>query len=221
MVCHAPTTNDEAIEAWNGVLFDRFLQFRHIVVGGLSPHGDEALRRHRPPDGGRVIDIGCGFGDSACQIAELVGPKGSVLGVDAAGRFISSARSEAEAAGVQNVRFEVLDVETERIEDRFDHAFARFGTMFFANPVAALRNVRQSLEPGAKLCTVVWRRKHDNPWLHRAEQVVERFVEEPEESDEPVCGPGRSRWPTPTRSATSSSTRVSSGSGSSGWTCPT
>jgi hypothetical protein len=37
---------------------------------------------------------------------------------------------------------------------------------------------------------VVWRRKLDNPWLHRAEQVVEQYLEEPEESDEPTCGPG-------------------------------
>jgi hypothetical protein len=62
--------------------------------------------------------------------------------------------------------------------------------MFFANPVAAMRNVRQGLVPGGRLCTVVWRRKLDNDWMHRAEKVVEEFVEEPEESDEPTCGPG-------------------------------
>ena len=62
--------------------------------------------------------------------------------------------------------------------------------MFFANPVAAMRNVRQALIPDGQLCMVVWRRKLDNDWLHRAEKVVEEFVEEPEESDEPTCGPG-------------------------------
>jgi hypothetical protein len=64
------------------------------------------------------------------------------------------------------------------------------GTMFFANPVAALRNVRRAIEPGGRLCMVVWRRKLDNPWLHRAEEVVEQFLTEPENSDEPTCGPG-------------------------------
>ena len=37
-------TNEEAVEAWNGVLFDRFLQYRHIVTGGLGAHGEEGLR---------------------------------------------------------------------------------------------------------------------------------------------------------------------------------
>lgn len=184
------TANEEAIEAWNGVLYDRFVQFRHVILAGLGPHGEEALRCHPPSPGGRVLDIGCGFGDSAQRIAGLVGPEGSVLGVDAAERFIETASREAEEAGATNVRFKAADVEATEFEDRFDYAFSRFGTMFFANPVAALRNVRRALVPGGRLCMVVWRRKLDNDWLHRAELVVERFLTEPEESDEPTCGPG-------------------------------
>ena len=62
--------------------------------------------------------------------------------------------------------------------------------MFFANPVAALRNVRAALAPGGRLCAVVWRRKLDNEWVRRAEQVVDEYLEHPEETDEPTCGPG-------------------------------
>ena len=62
--------------------------------------------------------------------------------------------------------------------------------MFFNNPVAALRNVRRALSPDGKLVLVVWRRKEDNPWLHRAELVVKPHVEIPDETDEPRCGPG-------------------------------
>ncbi len=182
--------NEEALEAWDGVLFDRFVQFREIVTNGLGAHGEAALEAHPPRRGERVLDIGCGFGDTSRRIAELVGESGSVLGVDVAPRFIEAARTEAEQAGAANLDFVVADVQVTSFEERFDYAFARFGTMFFANPVAAMRNVRQSLAPGGRLCTVVWRRKLDNDWLHRAERVVEEFVEEPEESDEPTCGPG-------------------------------
>ena len=182
--------NEEAIEAWNGVLFDRFLQFRDVIVEGLGAHGDEAMRVHPPNPGDRVLDIGCGFGDTTQQLAELVGPEGSVTGIDAAERFIEVARREASEAGTTNVRFEVGDVQSTTFEERFDYAFARFGTMFFANPVAAMRNVREALEPGGRLCMVVWRQKPDNEWLYRAEQVVERMVEEDPDSDEPTCGPG-------------------------------
>jgi ubiquinone/menaquinone biosynthesis C-methylase UbiE len=179
--------NTEAIEAWDGPLFDRFVRFRDIVTMGLGSHGERALELHPPQPSDRVLDVGCGFGDTAHRIAELVGPAGAVLGVDASPRFIESARA---AYGAQNVRFEVADVERTAFEEDFDLAFSRFGTMFFANPVNALRNVRKSLRPGGRLCTVVWRRKLDNDWMHRAEVVVADYLTKPEEYDEPTCGPG-------------------------------
>jgi SAM-dependent methyltransferase len=186
----AISANDEAIEAWDGVLFDRFAQFRHVFLPGLGIHSDRALVRYPPLEGSRVLDVGCGFGDTTCQLGELVGPRGTALGVDAAPRFVEAARAEAVEAGATNVRFEVADVQMTPFEDEFDYAFSRCGTMFFANPVAALRNVREALVPGSRLCTVVWRRKLDNPWLERSEVAVEQWVTEDEDSDEPTCGPG-------------------------------
>lgn len=183
--------NAEATAAWDGVLFDRFVEFRDTVVGGLAPHGTEALRRHGPRPGDTVVDLGCGFGDSAQELAALVGPQGAVLGVDVAPRFIEAATQEAADAGIANLSFAVADVQLDPLPGGpFDLAFSRFGTMFFANPVAALRNVRRSLKPGGRLCMVVWRRKLDNAWLYRAQEITERFVTRPEEYDEPTCGPG-------------------------------
>jgi SAM-dependent methyltransferase len=184
--------NAEAVEAWNGVLFDRFVEYRHVLTGGLGAHGDAAMLLHPPPAGGRVLDIGCGFGDTTQQLGRLIGDAGEAVGIDAAERFIEMAAEEAEEAKAQNVRFLVGDVEAAVPEDGFDYAFSRMGTMFFANPVAALRNVRAALVPGGRLCMVVWRRKLENSWMYRGEQVVEQFLEHPDpnESDEPTCGPG-------------------------------
>jgi SAM-dependent methyltransferase len=182
--------NEEAQRAWDGVLFDRFLEFRHLFVGSVAAHSDEALRLHPPRPGDRVLDIGCGFGDTTQQLAKLVGPEGSALGVDVAPRFIEQSQADAEAAGVGNVRFEVADVQATTFAETFDYAFSRFGTMFFANPVPALRNVRRALVPGGRLTMVVWRRREDNPWLYEAEQIVKPLVDEPEETDEARCGPG-------------------------------
>jgi ubiquinone/menaquinone biosynthesis C-methylase UbiE len=184
------SANEEAIEAWDGVLFDRFAQFRDVILPGFGLHSDRALARHPPREGDRVLDIGCGFGDTTCQLAELVGASGSAFGVDAAPRFVEAARREAADIGAANVRFDVVDVQAGGLEGEFDYAFSRFGTMFFANPVAALRNVREALAPGGRLCMVVWRRKLDNPWLQRSEVAVEQWVTEDEDSDEPTCGPG-------------------------------
>jgi SAM-dependent methyltransferase len=191
-VTDVASENLEAQEAWNGVLFDRFVQYRDIVIGGLTLFGDEAMRVHPPQEGDRVLDVGCGFGDTAQQLAGLVGPAGSVLGVDIAPRFIEQARVEATDAGVENVRFEVRDVQQTSFDEEFDYVFSRFGTMFFDNPVPALRNIRAAMRDGSALCSVVWRRKVDNPWLHVAEEVVKPLLPDPDESetDEPRCGPG-------------------------------
>ena len=179
--------NSEAIQAWDGPLFERFVKFRDIITIGLGAHGEHAIGLHPPQPGDRALDVGCGFGDTAARIGQLVGPSGSVLGVDAAPRFIEAATLEF---GAPNVRFAVADVERTTFDEQFDYAFSRFGTMFFANPVHALRNVRAALAPGGRLCMVVWRRKLDNDWMYRAEVITSDFLEKPEEYDEPTCGPG-------------------------------
>jgi SAM-dependent methyltransferase len=184
--------NNEATAAWNTVLFDRFSQYRHIFVVALKRFGDVAIAGEPPRSGDRILDIGCGFGDTAQQLAAVAGPGSHVVGVDAAERFIEAAQEEAAAARVENVEFRVADVQTEALSGPYDYAFARMGTMFFANPVAAMRNVRQSLRPGATLVMVVWRRKLDNEWMYRSEEVVDRHVPKPnaEESEALTCGPG-------------------------------
>jgi SAM-dependent methyltransferase len=183
-------SNEVTMEAWNGVLFDRFVRFRDIITTGLSAHGEQALRLHPPRSGDRVLDVGCGFGDTTQRLAGLVGPQGEAVGVDVAHRVIDVARREAAEAEVPNARFLVADVQAGELDGGFDYVFSRFGTMFFANPVVALRNVRETLVPGGRLSMVVWRRKLDNDWLHCGERVVERFLTRPEATDEPTCGPG-------------------------------
>ncbi|HEY2636496.1 MAG TPA: class I SAM-dependent methyltransferase [Solirubrobacteraceae bacterium] len=184
------SANDEAIRAWDGPLFERFVRYRHLVTTGLAVHGEVALGLHPPAAGDRVLDLGCGFGDTTRRLAGIVGASSEALGVDAAANFIEASRREAREAGVTNARFAVADVQSDALGEGFDYAFSRFGTMFFANPVVALRNVRAALRPGARLVMVVWRHREDNDWIYRAQQIVERIVERPEEYDEPTCGPG-------------------------------
>jgi SAM-dependent methyltransferase len=184
------TSNKEATEAWSGPLFDRFVRFRDLVAGGLGAHGEEAMRVHPPAPGTRVLDVGCGFGDTTQRLAGLVGGGGEAVGVDVSEPFIAVAREEAEEAGAENVSFRCGDVQVMDLSGGYEYAFSRMGIMFFANPVAALRNVREALVPGGRFCAVVWRRKEDNEWVRRAELVVDEYLEHPEESDEPTCGPG-------------------------------
>lgn len=182
--------NVEATEAWNGPLFDIWLEYRDLVADSLRNHSEAALAASAPHEGDRVLDIGCGLGDTTRRLAEIVGPNGHVHGVDVAERMIETATEEAAEAGTENIGFETCDVELTKFDQTFDFAFSRMGTMFFANPVAALRNVREALAPGGALNMIVWRRKLDNEFMHRAELVVEEYLDEPEEYEAPRCGPG-------------------------------
>jgi ubiquinone/menaquinone biosynthesis C-methylase UbiE len=154
--------NDIIIEAWNTVLFDKFCRFRHLLVAGLSGHSDEALCRHPQPMGARVLDVGCGFGDSTLRIAAQVGPQGEAVGVDCAVNFVLAATREAAEAGVGNSAFFVADVQTDDLRGPYDRAFARFGTQFFNMPGAAMRNIRRALVPGGEFTMIVWRRREEN-----------------------------------------------------------
>jgi SAM-dependent methyltransferase len=180
--------NREAIEAWNTVLYDKFVQYRRVLIAGLGVHGQRAMDRHPPPSGGSVVDIGCGFGDTTLELARRVGPSGRAVGVDAAERFIASARSEGR--GVENAAFEVVDVEASVPGGPYDLAFSRMGTMFFASPVFALRNIRKALSPDGKLAMVVWRKREANDCLHAAELCVRELLGDPPKQDQVTCGPG-------------------------------
>jgi SAM-dependent methyltransferase len=182
--------NEEATEAWSGVLFERFVQYRDLVVAGLKAHGDAAMGMYPPEQGDRVLDIGCGFGDTTQQLAAVVGSKGHATGVDVSEPFIEASIAEAREAGVERVDFFATDVQVGDLKGPYDYAFSRMGVMFFANPVQALRNIHGALRPGGRLVAVVWRRKVDNEWLHRAELVAEQYLEEPEEPEDVRCGPG-------------------------------
>ena len=184
--------NDIVVEAWNTVLFDKFMRFKHLLIAGLAGHSDEILSRGLFPKGARVLDIGCGFGDSTLKIADRVGPSGEAVGVDCADNFVRAAEGEAKAAGVRNARFFKADVQNEDLRGPYDHAFARFGTMFFMTPGAAMRNIRKALKPGGTFTQVVWRKREENPWLHEAELRVKEIVPvvSHEETNEVHCGPG-------------------------------
>src|SRR5262249_48887861 len=109
----AETSNDIPIEAWDTVLFEKFVRFRDMLPLGLARHGAAALEQRPYPPGARVLDIGCGFGDSTLQIAAMLGPSGRAVGVDCAKNFIREAESDAKASNCTNASFFVADVQSE------------------------------------------------------------------------------------------------------------
>jgi ubiquinone/menaquinone biosynthesis C-methylase UbiE len=184
--------NSVIIEAWNTVLFEKFTKYRDLFVSGYSIHSEELFRRHPYQKGRRVLDIGCGWGDTTLRIAEQVGADGEVLGVDCAENYIQICEQDAAEAGIKNASFFVADVERDDLGGPYDEAFARCGTMFFTFPGLAMQNIRKSLKPGGKLTQIVWRKREENGWLHIAELCAKEImpVVAHEDTDLVHCGPG-------------------------------
>jgi len=186
----APVAEDsEFVRFWNDVLAPKFIRFKHILVGGLSRHSDAVFPTLPVRSGDQVLDVGCGFGDTAIRLAGQVGATGLVVGIDCCEAFLDQARAEMKSRGVTNLSFVRGDAEYALPTNHYDFVFARFGTMFFANPVAGLRNMRQALRPGGRMVHIVWRERADNPWLSMAKDVVLKYLPAPG-SDAQTCGPG-------------------------------
>ena len=68
------SANATIVEAWNTVLFDKFFRFRHLIIDSLAVHSREALARHVPETGARVLDVVCGFGDATLEWETIAPP---------------------------------------------------------------------------------------------------------------------------------------------------
>jgi ubiquinone/menaquinone biosynthesis C-methylase UbiE len=188
-VAQTPATKSQAVEFWNTILVPKFAKFKHILVGGLSLHSAKVFPSLKVKRGDHAVDIGCGFGDTAIELARRVGPEGSVLGIDCCNAFLEYGRKDAEQARLTNIEFIEGDVQFYPFEPTHDFCFSRFGTQFFDNPVQGLKNMRRSLKPGGLMTMIVWRTIEDNPWLGLPKRVVLNFLP-PVPEGVPSCGPG-------------------------------
>ena len=185
----AVTENSEFVTFWNEILVPKFVKYRHILVDGLTHHSAEIIPTLQISEGDKVVDVACGFGDTAIQLADRAGPSGSVLGIDCCDAFLDFGRKDASAAAVNNVTFVAGDALNYPFESNHDFCFSRFGTMFFENPVVGLRNMRTALKPGGIMTMIVWRALDENPWLSLPKDIVLRFLPAPGD-DARTCGPG-------------------------------
>ncbi len=185
----AADTNTEFVDFWNEILAPKFIRFRHVLVDGLAQHSAAILPGLKISQGDKVLDVGCGFGDTAILFGRRVGETGSVLAVDCCRTFLDLARDDIEKAGAKNVALLESDAQFHPFDSDFDFVFSRFGTMFFENPVAGLRNMRKALKPGGIMTMIVWRQRSDNPWLNLPKEIVGDILPQPGE-DARTCGPG-------------------------------
>jgi len=183
-----PGPNAEFISCWNDILEPKFNRFREILVRAFGEHSRGVITALGPGPGERAIDVGCAWGDTTLELARQPGV-GAVLGIDCVERFLDHGRRIAAQENLRNVRFVLGDAQTYRFEPGYDLVFSRFGTLYFAGVVAALRNLGRATRPDGRLVMLVWRSLAENAWLAEAKAIALRHLPPPGEEAR-TCGPG-------------------------------
>src|SRR5262245_42640101 len=114
----------------------------------LRPLTERMLRAAGIGPGMHVLDIGCGAGDVSFLVSEIVGPQGSVVGIDLDGEVIRFADERRAARVVANVVFRESDARSIASERLFDAAVGRFVLMYMSDPTAALQLIAENVRPG-------------------------------------------------------------------------
>ena len=158
--------NSAQRQHWNEQVGSVWVAYQERLDRQIGPHGERALALLAARPGERVLDLGCGCGDSSLTLARSVAPGGKVLGLDLSEPMLARARERAAAAGLANLELRAADVQSAALPPgSFDAAFSRFGVMFFSDPVTAFRNVLGALRPGGRLAFVCWRPVAENDWV--------------------------------------------------------
>jgi SAM-dependent methyltransferase len=135
-----------------------------------------------------VIDIGCGCGTTTLALAEMVGPQGSVTGVDISMPMLGHAKARA-AQAKSTAQFVRADASDYAFKPENDLVFSRFGVMFFADPPAAFANIRKSLKPGGRLVFACWRTAPENEWASVPFMAARELLPEQPQADPTAPGP--------------------------------
>lgn len=173
------TAAPSPIDAWSGhsgctwvdlqpVLDAMFLPLKEVLV--------DAVRARRPH---RLLDIGCGTGDTTLAAARVSGKDADCVGVDISRPMTDAAIERARREG-SSARFICDNAQTHAFEpDSIDMFISRLGVMFFEQPVVAFANLRRAARNDATLCFIVWRSAEENPYMTTAERAAASVIDLP------------------------------------------
>ncbi len=163
------------------------------------PHASAAWKRAGITLGHRVLDVGCGPGYAALDLAELTGPDGRVIAVDRSRRFLEALEASASARSIGNIETHELDLDEHELPSAsVDAAWSRWVYAFVRHPEALLDKVLARVRPGGVLVMHeyidyrAWRVSPRQPAFERfVEQVIESWREH---GGEPDVGLDLPRW---------------------------
>jgi SAM-dependent methyltransferase len=193
------TANGDQVAYWNAAAGQTWTAMQDKLDGQIQPLGEAAIEALGLKPGQRVVDIGCGCGQTAIALAGRVGATGSVLGVDVSRPMLAAARQRLAEQGLAQASVVEADAQTHPFEPQaFDAVFSRFGVMFFDDPTVAFANILKGLKHGGRLGFVCWRPFAENPWMTVPLAAAQPLLPEPAPPPDPLA-PGPFAFADPDR----------------------
>jgi SAM-dependent methyltransferase len=190
----AAQLNLEQQEYWGGAGGERWVSQQHRRDRMLGDLGDAVLSEAQAQPGERVIDIGCGCGETSAVLAQSVGASGHVTAVDVSAPILAQARHRL--SGFSNTVTLLADAAAHPFaEAAADLIFSRFGVMFFGDPIAAFTNIRKAAKPSGRLVFACWRTPQENLWMSAPAAAVAKHFPDAEKPDPDLPGPMAFRDP--------------------------
>jgi SAM-dependent methyltransferase len=159
-------SNADQIALWRGRLGVKWAENHRALDGMLTGLTDVLVRQAGPVTGKRVLDVGCGTGET-CNL--WLDQQAQVTGLDVSPDLLAIAHevTRGRATLVE------ADASVWKGEETFDLAFSRFGLMFFNEPQQGFSNIGSNLRPGGQLVFCCWRSVSQNPWVTAPLSVVQ------------------------------------------------
>lgn len=185
--------NAQQVAYWNEQAGPTWADLQGPLDRQLAPLGRRVMAELDLGPGRRVLDVGCGAGETTLALAAT---GAEALGVDISRPLLEVAKARSQ--GLANVSFLEADAQAHAFAEPFDAIFSRFGVMFFSDPVAAFANLRGALKPGGRLAFVCWRRPDENPVLTAPMQAALAHIPPPPPPADPTA-PGPFAFADPER----------------------
>src|SRR5262245_25378383 len=162
---HVDPSNIDQQRAWNGDEGDYWAAHPEYFDRSVAEYHQRLLATASIERGDRVLDIGCGTGQTTRDAARAASD-GSAVGVDLSSPMLAYARQQAVAEGVTNASFLQADAQVHPFDPGvFDLAISRTGAMFFGDRLAAFTNIGRALGRGGRLVLVAWQGLAANEWM--------------------------------------------------------